>query len=43
MMLTGDNYATAKAIANQVGITHVDANVLPGEKLSKIKALQKQS
>lgn len=32
IMLTGDNYATAKAIANQVGISEFYANVLPNEK-----------
>lgn len=42
IMLTGDNESTAKAIAAQAGIDEVIANVLPGEKTSKIKALQKQ-
>jgi len=39
-MLTGDNERTAKAIAGQVGIERVIANVLPGEKASVIKTLQ---
>jgi len=39
-MLTGDNERTAKAIANQLGIDTVIANVLPWEKVNVIKKLQ---
>jgi Cd2+/Zn2+-exporting ATPase len=39
VMLTGDNQATAKAIADQVGITDVRANLLPQGKVDAIKAL----
>ena len=40
VMLTGDNRATAQAIASEIGIDHVVAEVLPGEKASQIKAIQ---
>ena len=40
VMLTGDNRATAERIAGQLGIDSVIAEVLPGEKASKIMELQ---
>ena len=39
-MLTGDNQATAEAIAREVGIEHILADVLPEQKSDKVKALQ---
>ncbi|WP_040208781.1 heavy metal translocating P-type ATPase [Neobacillus jeddahensis] len=41
-MLTGDNVRTAKAIANQVGIKHVIAEVLPEEKANHVRELQRK-
>jgi len=40
VMLTGDNAATAKRIGADLGIDSVLADVLPGQKAEKIKALQ---
>lgn len=39
-MLTGDNEATAKAIATQTGIQHYKAEVLPQHKADFVKELQ---
>jgi len=41
-ILTGDNERTAKAIAEQLNIDHVIANVLPWEKVNAIKKLQSE-
>ncbi|CCK78304.1 heavy metal translocating P-type ATPase [Desulfobacula toluolica] len=43
VMLTGDNVQTARAIARQVGVDEVYAEVRPEEKSKKIKELQQNN
>ena len=42
VMITGDNWRTAKAVAAQVGIDEVMAEVLPDQKAEKVRELQGQ-
>jgi Cu+-exporting ATPase len=41
VMLTGDNERVARAIADEVGIDHVRAEVLPSDKANVVRELQK--
>ena len=42
IMLTGDNYTTAQAVAHQLGISDVEAEVLPDQKSAIVEKLRKE-
>ncbi|MDD4504886.1 MAG: heavy metal translocating P-type ATPase [Sulfurospirillaceae bacterium] len=39
VMLTGDNKATAEKVAKELGITHVEAELLPHQKVEKLEEI----
>lgn len=41
-MISGDNQVTAAAIGKRLGIAHVLANVMPADKVNRVKELQRQ-
>ncbi|WP_437182759.1 heavy metal translocating P-type ATPase [Shouchella patagoniensis] len=42
IMLTGDNHGTAQAIGNQIGVTHVQSELMPEDKLNYIKSFTRK-
>ena len=42
VMLTGDNRRTARHVANSLGITRVEAETLPGDKVEVVRRLQSE-
>lgn len=42
VMLTGDNEATARAVASELGVDEVRANLMPEDKVTAIEELKKQ-
>ena len=41
-MITGDNHETAQAVAGELGLDDVRAEVVPGNKAQEIKGLQSE-
>ncbi len=42
VMLTGDRKAAAQAVADELGLDEVHAELLPGDKVSQVEALLKE-